>query len=54
MSTLTIVFGAAKETGDKKSIHEVINEAEYQVYSHKILKSKSIQNSRIKSLIRAG
>jgi diguanylate cyclase (GGDEF)-like protein len=50
--TLSIVFGAATENGGQKSINEVIKEAEDQMYSHKLLKSKSIQNSRIKSLTR--
>jgi diguanylate cyclase (GGDEF)-like protein len=48
--TLSIVFGAATENTDKKSIYEVIKEAENQMYRHKLLKPKNIQNSRIKSL----
>jgi hypothetical protein len=51
---LSIVFGAATETGDKKSVTELIKEAEDQIIGFKPLKPKSTQNSRIKSLARAG
>jgi diguanylate cyclase (GGDEF)-like protein len=50
--TLSIVFGAATENGDKKSINELIKDAEDQMYRHKLLNPKSIQNPRIKSLTR--
>jgi diguanylate cyclase (GGDEF)-like protein len=48
--TLSIAFGAATETDANKSMPEIIKDAEDQMYRHKLLASKSIQNSIIKSL----
>ncbi len=49
---LSIAIGASTKTSVKENIHDILKIAEDQMYRHKLLESKSIQNSIIKSLTR--